>query len=71
MPQEALGLIKIQIDFEEKKLQLICRKRAYHGIFHLTLNIIPCFFGHTNKSSFTICCCSNSRDLQMVANEIS
>ena len=56
-------LIKIQIEVKQKKLQFIWRESIYHGIFNLTLSIIPCFCGHTNKGSFVICSCSNSRDL--------
>ena len=45
---EALGLIKIQIEVKEKNFEFIWRESSYHGIFNLTLNIIPCFCDHTN-----------------------
>ena len=62
---EVLGLIKIQTEVKEKKFQFIWRETTHHGIFDLTLSIIPCFCGHTNKGSFTIRSCGNSRDLYM------
>ena len=47
---EALGLIKVQIEVKEKSFQYIWRESVYHGIFNLTLNIIPCFCEHANKA---------------------
>ena len=60
---EALGLIKTQIEVKEKNVQFILRKSVSHGIFNLTLSIIQCFCGHTDKRSFTISCCSIGRNL--------
>ena len=51
---KVLGLMKIQTEIKEKKFQFLWRESTHHGIFNLTLSIIPCFCGHTNKGSFTI-----------------
>ena len=48
---EALGLIKIQIEVKEKMFQYIWRESVYHGIFNLTLNTILCFCDHANKGT--------------------
>ena len=74
MPQEVilmqihlmqLGLMQIQLEVKEKKFQAIWRKSIYHGILNLSLNVILCFSDHNDKSSLTVCCCSNIRDIQM------
>ena len=40
---KVLGLMKIQTEIKEKKFQFLWRESTHHGIFNLTLSIIPCF----------------------------
>ena len=70
---EALGLIKIQIEVKEKRFQYIWRESVYHGIFNLTLNTIPCFCGHANKAPLPYVLASAVRIFRWtsVANKVS
>ena len=59
----SLGFDKDSNRSQRENFQFIWRESIHHQVFNLALSIIPCFCGHTNKGSFTVCTCSNSRDL--------